>query len=201
MMPDELRERILRWKDPHTDFKREAGHNDQLAKDIACFANGDGGQMIIGVDEQRNIVGVPDTDAFMIRADDVAFNRCSPPITVVPEVVTLDGKHVVVLNIAKGDQRPYSTGDGRYYVRSGVRCRRASREQLLRLFQAANSLFYDGQPLPRLGLGDLDLDAVVRHLADAGQQDLGDDLPQQLSAWGLYDGRHPTIGGVVLFGR
>jgi predicted HTH transcriptional regulator len=66
-----------------------------------------------------------------------------------PEIVTLDGKDVVVLNIDKSDQRPYSTREGRYCIRSGARCRPASREELLRLFQAAHSLFYNEQPLLR----------------------------------------------------
>ncbi|MGH3232932.1 MAG: RNA-binding domain-containing protein [Streptosporangiaceae bacterium] len=201
MTPDELRERILRWEDPHTDFKREVSHNDELAKDLVCFANGDGGQIIIGVDDRRNVVGVADADALMLRADDVAFNRCSPSLIVTPEVVRLDEKAVVILNVPKGDQRPYATSDGRYYVRSGARCRHASRDQMLRMFQATESLFYDEQPLLRLDISDLDLDAVSRHLDDAQELYLSEDLPRLLRAWRLYDGDHPTVGGVVLFGR
>ncbi len=201
MTPDELRQRILRWEDPHTDFKRELASNTDLAKQLVCFANSDGGQLIIGVDEGRKIVGIADPDALMLQVDDVAFERCSPPVTAVPEIVSLDGKDILVLNIAKGDQRPYGTSDGRYYVRSGARCRRASREELLRLFQAAQSLFYDEQPLPRLGLTDLDLDAVSRHLAESGQTDLDSDIPRLLRAWGLYNGMHPTVAGMVVFGR
>lgn len=201
MTPTELRERILRWEDPHTDFKRELGNTSELAKDLVCFANSDGGQIIIGVDGSRNVVGVPDTDDLMLKVDDVAFNRCSPPITVIPEIVHLDGAAVVILNIPKGDQRPYRTGDGRYYVRSGARCRGASREELLRLFQASRSLFYDEQPLPQFTLADLDLDAVNRHLSLTDQQELGDDLPRLLRAWGLYEDGHPTVGGIVVFGR
>lgn len=201
MTPGELRERILRWEGPHTDFKGELGNNAELAKDLVCFANSDGGQIIVGVDNGRNVIGVPDTDELMLKVDDVAFNRCSPPITVVPEIVELDGASVAVLNIPKGDQRPYRTTDGRYYVRSGARCRSASREELLRLFQASRSLFYDEQPLPQLSLGDLNLDAVARHLSSTDQQDLADDIPRLLRAWGLYEDGHPTVGGAVVFGR
>ncbi len=199
--PDELRDRILRWEDPHTDFKETVDSNSELAKDLVCFANSDGGQLVIGVAKDRSVVGVPDTDQLLLRVDDVAFQSCSPSLTVVPEVVTLDGKDVVVLNIAKGDQRHYSTREGRYYIRSGARCRRASREELLRLFQAAHSLFYDEQPLPRLDLTDLDLDAVARYLDDTNQVDLDEDLVRLLRAWRMYDGSHPTVGGLVLFGR
>lgn len=201
MTPDELRDRILRWEDSHTDFKEAVGHNSELVKDLVCFANSDGGHLVIGVTKDRSVLGVSDTDQLLLKVDDVAFQSCSPPVTVVSEIVRLDGKDVVVLNIPKGDQRPYSTNEGHYYIRSGTRCRRASREELLRLFQAARSLFYDEQPLPRLDLADLDLDAVSRYLDDTNQPDLDDDLARLLRAWRMYDGSHPTAGGVVVFGR
>ncbi|MGH3771994.1 MAG: RNA-binding domain-containing protein [Pseudonocardiaceae bacterium] len=201
MTPDELRDRILRWEGSHTDFKETVDSNIELAKDLVCFANSDGGQLVIGVVKDRSVVGVPDVDQLLLNVDDVAFQRCSPPITVMPEEVRLDGKDVVVLNIPKGDQRSYSAGEGRYYIRSGARCCRASREELLRLFQAAQSLFYGEQPLPRLNLADLDLDAVSRYLDDTNQTDLNDDLVRLLRAWRMYDGSHPTVGGLVLFGR
>jgi ATP-dependent DNA helicase RecG len=200
MSPDELRERILRWEDPHTDFKTKIDSKEELAKDLVCFANSDGGQVVVGVAKDRTIAGVEDPDALMLLVDDVAFNRCRPPVTVVPEVVRVDDREVVVLNIAKGDQRPYSTGSGHYYVRAGARCRQASREELLRLFQASQALFYDELALRALDLTDLDMDGVSRHLADL-DLDESDDPTRLLRNWRLYDGQHPTVAGVVLFGR
>jgi ATP-dependent DNA helicase RecG len=201
MTPDELRERILRWEDPHTDFKQGIDSRIGLAKDLVCFANSNGGQLVIGVAEDRTVVGVDDPDALLLQVDDIAFHSCSPPVTVAPNIIGLDGKNVVVLNVARGDQRPYATREGRYYIRSGARCRNASREELLRLFQSAQALFYDEQPLIRLDLTDLDLDAVSRYLSDTDQDDLDDDLTRLLRAWRMYDGSHPTVGGLVLFGR
>lgn len=201
MTPDELRERILHWEDPHTDFKETVSSNAELAKDLVCFANSDGGQIVIGVAGDRRVVGVADTDDLLLRVDDVAFQRCSPPVTAVPEIVDLDEHHVVVLHVAKGDQRPYATGDGRYYVRSGARCRQASREELLRLFQAAQALYYDEQPLTRLDLGDLDLDAVARYLRNTELAEPDQEPVRLLRAWRMYDGAHPTVGGLVMFGR
>lgn len=201
MTPDELRERIARWEDPHTDFKEHATDNSELAKDLVCFANSDGGQLIVGVSKDRTVVGVADTDALMLRIDDVAFNRCAPPVTAVPETVVLDDKRVLVVNVAKGDQRPYATNSGRYFVRSGARCRQASREELLRLFQASTALFYDEQPLRRYDIGELNLDAVDRYLTDTGRDALREDAERVLRAWRLLDDDTPTVAGVVLFGR
>ena len=201
MTPEELRERIFRWEDPHTDFKQAVDSNIELAKDLVCFANSDGGQLIIGVAKDRRVVGVADTDAVLLTVDDVAFHSCSPPVTVVPEIVAVDGRNVVVLNVAKGDQRPYATRQGRYYTRSGSRCRAASREELLRLFQATQALFYDEQPLQRLDLAAIDLDAVTRYVQSTEWVEPDEDVVRLLRAWRMYDGAHPTVGGLVVFGR
>ncbi|MDL5157469.1 RNA-binding domain-containing protein [Actinomycetospora termitidis] len=201
MTPDELRAQIARWEDPHTDFKQAVGATAELAKDFVCFANTDGGQVVVGVAEGGEVVGVPDVDRLLLQVDDVAFQRCSPPVTVVPETVEIDSRRVVVLHVARGDQRPYSTKDGKYYVRSGARCRAASREELLRLFQAAQDLFYDEVPLRQIGLSTLDTESVGRHLVEVGLEDESDDPARILRAWRMSDGDHPTVGGLIVFGR
>lgn len=201
MTPDELRARIARWEDVHTDFKVSLGSTRELAKDLVCFANSDGGQLIIGVADDRTVVGVGDIDQVLLQVDDVAYRGCSPPITAVPETVELNGTQVVVLNVAKGDQRPYATSSGQYFVRSGARCRAASREELLRLFQASTSLFFDEQPLRRLTLADLDFDLVDRYLIDTERDDLRDQPERVLRSWRLVDDATPTVAGAVLFGH
>jgi ATP-dependent DNA helicase RecG len=80
----------------------------------------------------------------MQHVDQVACNNCEPPLTVIQETVkSAASAVVVVINVPKGDQRPYRTSRGVYYVRTTSGRRQASRQELLRLFQAAESLFYD----------------------------------------------------------
>ena len=45
----ELKKRIAKWEDLHTDFKERFDSNRELAKDLVCFANTDGGQIIFGI--------------------------------------------------------------------------------------------------------------------------------------------------------
>lgn len=197
----ELRERIAQWEDLHTDFKERVDSPHELSKDLVCFANTDGGQIIIGVARDRTVVGVADPDAVTRLVDDVAFNNCEPPVTAIQEVLDDAGRRVVVVNIPKGDQRPYRTNQGRYYVRTTSSCRQASREELLRLFQATESLYYDETPLPRLSVAELDLDAFQRFLERTGQAGLGVEPERLLRSWRLIADGHPTIAGLLLFGR
>lgn len=197
----ELKARVGRGENLHTEFKERIDASDELAKAIVCFANTDGGQLIIGVGEDRTITGVADADAVNRTVDNVAYNNCEPPVTVLQEVLDDQGRTVVVVNIPKGEQRPYRTNRGRYYIRTSSGCRDASREELLRLFQATESLYYDETPLPRLSRQDLDLEALDRYLEETGQAELVLDPYRLLRNWGLLSGEHPTIAGVLLFGR
>ncbi|GAH87428.1 unnamed protein product, partial [marine sediment metagenome] len=45
----EIQERILKGENLHTEFKESLSDNETLAKSIVCFANTDGGQLIIGI--------------------------------------------------------------------------------------------------------------------------------------------------------
>jgi ATP-dependent DNA helicase RecG len=197
----ELKDCLARGENLHTDLKRKLGSPAELAKDLVCFANTDGGQIIIGVADDRSILGVEDPDDVHRFVDNVAYNNCEPPLSVIQEVLQIDQKKVVVVNVPKGRSRPYRTNQGKYYIRTTSGCRDASREELLRLFQATDSLFYDETPFLGLGMAELDLGAVEHFLAETGQTDLGLDPVQLLRNWRLVAGDHPTLAGIVLFGR
>jgi ATP-dependent DNA helicase RecG len=172
----ELHERVARWEDLHTEFKEWPVHPDNLAAGLVAFANTDGGQLVLGVTETREIVGVDDPDRVAREVDNVATNNCEPPITVIQETLhSEEGRTVVIVNVPKGDMRPYRTNRGVFYVRTSSGRRQASREELLRLFQAAESLYYEATPLRRLSIGDLDLDAFKYFLEETGQSDLIED--------------------------
>ena len=153
----ELHQRIARWEDLRTEFKEQDVHADDIAAALVAFANTDGGQLIFGVGKNRAIAGVDDPDRLMQRVDQIAYNNCEPPLTVLQETIrTEEGRVVVVVNVPKGDQRPYRTGRGDYFIRTMSGRRRASRQELLRLFQSVESLYYDESVVWRATSDDLD---------------------------------------------
>lgn len=200
----ELMERIRRGEDMHTEFKVTDAHVDDIAAAMVAFANTDGGQLIFGVTDDRQIAGVKDPDRLMQRIDQTAYQNCEPSLTVVQETVHIPEGTVVVVHVPKGDQRPYRTHRGDYFIRTTTGRRRASRQELLRLFQAVESLFYEETLILRAGLKDIDIAAFgqfcTRVLGEAGAE------PEALLVnWHLVrerEGRkHPTIAALLLFGR
>ncbi len=197
----ELIKRIEKKENIHTEFKRTINRED-LAKAITCFANTDGGQIVIGVENNGNIAGVEDTDSLMRKVDDISFNRCEPPVTVIQETVDIDEKTVVIINVPKGDQRPYRTGSGLYYIRSSNRCRQASRQELLRLFQAAESLYFDETEVFRTSVSDLDQDSFERFFRDFLNMKITTEnihtYMKNLKV--ISSGDKPTLSGILFFG-
>jgi ATP-dependent DNA helicase RecG len=62
-------------------------------------------------------------------------------------------------------------------------------------------MYYEQNQLARLSVTDLDLNAVDHYLDITGQGELKEYREHLLENWGLLLNGHPTIAGVVLFGR
>ncbi|MBU1752952.1 putative DNA binding domain-containing protein [bacterium] len=200
----ELRERINKGEGFHLDFKQEMEGNNEFAKSVVSFANTDGGQIIIGITDDGGIQGVANIDSLMLKIDDIAFNRCEPPITMLQETLVIEGKTIVIANVPKGDQRPYRTQDGKYYIRSSNRCRQASREELLRIFQSSESIFYDEIAVGRSQYTDLNTDVFQTFLQNYVDYDShGDeDLSLLLKNFHLLsEDKKPTVTGLLFFGK
>ncbi|MDL1972367.1 MAG: putative DNA binding domain-containing protein [Deltaproteobacteria bacterium] len=199
----ELREKIAKGENIHIEFKEGVRSNEELAKHIVCFANTDGGQIFIGVADDGIIIGVEDIDEIVRRIDDVAFNRCEPPISVIVETIKADEGTVLVVNVPKGRQRPYRTSKGFYYIRSANRCRQASREELLRLFQATESIFYDEIEIHKATLQDIEIESFKAFVKTYMNIELREEM---LKAYMknlkvISKNVKPTLAGLLFFGN
>jgi len=199
----ELQERILKGENLHTEFKESLPDNETLAKSIVCFANTDGGQLIIGISNSGDIVGVGDLDEAIRKIDNVAFNRCEPPISILQETVDMDGEIVLIINIPKGEQRPYRTKSGKFYIRSGNRCRQASWQEVRRLYQTSESIYYDESPISKASPGNLDIDFfrtfLEKYLDISPEESLIENYLENLKV--ITHDKKPTLAGILFFGE
>jgi len=202
MSEAEFKKRLEKGEDLHTEFKSTLPDAASVAKTIVCFANTDGGQLIVGVTDSGEMIGVVDLDQTMRTIDDVAFNRCEPPITIVQETIKIEDKTILIVNVPKGSERPYRTGSGLYYIRSTNKCRQASRQELLRLFQATESLYYDESIVFRASTKDLNLETFEEFLKTfMGYIPAEDERKNYLENLLLLVDEHPTLAGLLFFGK
>jgi len=206
----DLNTRLSKGENLHTEFKAWPVQPEDLATAIVAFANTDGGQLMLGVNDDGQVAGIDEGDLDRVAqlVDNIAYQNCEPPVTVVQETVASERGHVRVVHVPKGDQRPYRTNRGIYYVRTSSGRRQASREELLRLFQSTESLYYDETCPARSRKVDLDDDALALLLEAVRNQgmDVTDILTDRLLRnWNLIrdiDGEsRPTFTGILFLAR
>jgi ATP-dependent DNA helicase RecG len=198
----ELRELINQGEGHHLEFKREEEKNPDFAKTIVAFANADGGKILIGVADDGEIIGVNNSDETMCRLDDIAYQKCNPPITILQELSWIEKKQVIIITVAKGIQRPYMTG-GKFYIRSSNRVREATREEILRLFQRNESIFYDELPVGQASLSDLDMKKAEEFFTNQiNIQVTENELTHLLQNFSIINQENlPTVAGLLFFGK
>ncbi|QUL99313.1 MAG: putative DNA binding domain-containing protein [Candidatus Fermentithermobacillus carboniphilus] len=210
-MPDltEVKMRIARGEDFHTEFKEQQTNPDSMARTIVSFANSDGGWILIGVADDGTVKGVSNVDQVCQWVDNIALNNCEPPIVVRSISVEFeDGKAVVLVEVPRGEMRPYKTRQGVPWVRTSSGTRPASNEELRRMLQSSGYLYYDETLVYRSGLSDLDsgaIDELIKSALDLGIE-IGD-MPQDrlLMNWRLLGeserGKQLTVAGALFLAR
>lgn len=200
----ELRELINKGEGHHLEFKEEQENNDDFAKTFVAFANTDGGKILVGISDDDSIRGINDIDSLMRRLDDIAINRCEPPITILQESLQVDGNNIVIVSVPKGPQRPYDVR-GRTYIRSSNRIRMASREEKQRLFQSSESIYYDEIPVRRSKFSDFDINSFQQFLSDyLSLQTTDNEKEIEYYARNFHlinEDMTPTVSGILFFGK
>jgi ATP-dependent DNA helicase RecG len=107
---------------------------EELAKDCVCFANGSGGQLLIGIEDDASLP--PSGQCIESRLLDRIRKRVGEltvNVTVIPEIQTaVNGGQLIVLTIQRAIGVA-STCDGRFYMRIGDDCKPILGDEVLRL--------------------------------------------------------------------
>ncbi len=148
------------------EFKARLPGKGQIAKTAIAFANGSGGKIVIGVNDQRQVVGLGDVDIFELQDRIAAMiaDSCAPAL--LPDIYTarLQDKLVLVIEVFRGSTPPYylrSEGDEQgVYVRLGASTRRASPEQIQDLRRQRMNRSFDEEPSFEYALIDLNLEPL-----------------------------------------
>ena len=134
-------EEIVHGESKNVEFKETLpDKSEKYMKTIIAFANTQGGQLIVGVnDVSREVTGVDMDSVFKImdRITNAVSDSCTPQI--VPDITfqTIEGKTIVVVYVAPGANRPYymkSRGkEGGTYIRVAGTSRQADADKIKEL--------------------------------------------------------------------
>jgi predicted HTH transcriptional regulator len=194
----------MQAEDKQLEFKRDLSSPLNVLKTLVAFANSAGGRLIIGVDDARQVVGVADPLAEEERICNLIADAIAPRLLPNVELMSVGDATVLVVEVFPSGARPhYLSKQGPeqgVYLRLGSSNRQAGPDWIAETRRAAAGLVFDEQPMPTLGMQDLDLEAMARWFGP--ERTLDTAQLQTLKLLRADQGRLlPTRGAVLLWGR
>lgn len=159
------------YAEPGRIFERPDG----VADDIAAFANGRGGRLVLGVADSPRVVSglaADQIDSIETAMRELALSKITPSAWIESyriEVPNDQGESKLLLVIDVPKSLEVHRSPGGYRRRFGARQRAMSTGELFRLMQSrtqARSIGFDELPVPRSSEADLDLTLAARFAAN-----------------------------------
>ena len=176
-------------------------HKDGVADEIAAFANSFGGVVILGVDDKKNIVGLPldKLDLVELWVQEICNDLIKPQLLCRIRKIAIDGKFIIRVDITKSIYVHRSPGG--YFQRFGSSKREMSPELLARLFQQRSQtrlIRFDEQAVQTASFT-----VLKKQLWEKFRSSLSNDEDQQfllkMKLLTEEDGQiYPTISGILL---
>lgn len=97
----ELIKKIMLGEDATMEFKREMPHRDSMADEIAAFANTEGGTILIGVDDNRQIIGIEleKLDCVEKTVVEICNDWVEPEVDIFTEKLRIDDRNLLRIEI------------------------------------------------------------------------------------------------------
>lgn len=123
MSPDELAQVIAAGESFTVEFKRgqrSAMSDNDIVDAVICIANGDGGLVVIGVEDDGTITGLEarhgaSTQPHLLQA--MILNKTESPLATAVEILDMNGLPVAVIDVPKAPV-PVGSKSGKYVRRS-----------------------------------------------------------------------------------
>lgn len=192
-------------------FKREAPKNDEIVKTVIGFCNRHGGKIVIGVDDDRTIIGISDSvvESLMESLDRSIYEATAHPILPLVYTRTMDDKTVLCIEVSKGMNKPYyrrSEGlENGVYVPIGRHTLRANADLSQELKWQSRGITFDALPVypasSEIHLNEAKIQAFFRKRKGRSETIITSEL---LEAYEIIVKEHgkiyPTTAGILLFG-
>jgi ATP-dependent DNA helicase RecG len=180
-------------------------NKDKMAHEIAAFANGYGGRIILGVeDKSREVIGIADDKVAAAEewVVNISQQHIQPPVKLDTRLLQLPDrqgnlKTVIYVDIPRSIM--VHSSSGRYYQRVGSTKQEMKPEVLARLFQQRSQsrlIRFDETLVPRASLEDIDKSLLQRFIRR--DTPMHDQL-RKLHLTASEDGEHGlSVTGVLL---
>lgn len=193
------------------EFKLEVPKNDQIIKTVIGFCNQKGGKLILGVADDRTIVGIPESivEHLLESLDNAIYEACHPTIIPVISQQRFGDKTIVVISVSSGMSKPYfrkSEGlNHGTYIRIGRSTVKATPEIIEELKWQSHNIDFEKLPVYRAGVDSIDETLVEKFLSERRNHAEAHASDEVMRSYSLIVEEHhkvyPTHAGLLLFGK
>lgn len=186
------------------EFKQDLSSPRGVLKTLVAFANSAGGRLVLGVCDDKRIVGVADPLAEEERICSLISDSIEPRLVPSVELVTVQDKTLLIVEVFPSGLRPHflkAIGpQNGVMIRLGSSNRQAGPDLIAELHRSSQGIVFDELPMPELDKSALDLDAAQELFGQ--RRKLTDKALLTLKILAQEQGRLvPTHGGMLLFGK
>ena len=146
------------------EFKKDITNPVSFLKTLVAFANTAGGRLIVGVDDDHEIVGIESPLLEQEQLASIIYESIEPILVPNIKMFTVDGKTLLIVEVSLSGERPhYIIEEGEangVYVRLGSTNRKANKELTAELIRGVEGVSYDARPMEHLSVDDIDYEAA-----------------------------------------
>ena len=166
--------KILQQEQEGQQFDRKSFRIDAktLAVLVVAFANADGGDVVIGIEDDGRITGINGNDDHLNELLRVPFDFCLPSVPVEVHFVDCidvggNTNRVLVMHVEPSMRVHANQADDAFY-RVGDKSKKLNFEMRMQLFYAKGGRYYEDEPVYGATIDDIDLDYVAQHCRKIG---------------------------------
>jgi len=198
---------ISKGEDSKHQFKENFSNANSLASEMVAFSNSEGGMIVIGISDDKEIIGLSTEDINRLNnlISNTATNNVKNPINVKTEINSIENKNILLLFVEKGIDKPYMDNNSIIWVKNGADKRKVtSREEMRRMFQSSDLISSDKMPIEGTSINDIDKDLISEFYLKENEENISElDIPliNYLQNSNLAKDGKINLAGLLMFGE
>jgi len=202
---DDVQTLLNHGRDEKLEWYDESITTDKIAHTLMAMANGYGGKLIMGIDNQDkpDVIGVKKVQESVDRIINAALSLTPSLIIPLPQATEVSDKSVVIAEIPAGMPHVYSV-EGRYLHRQGTSNTAMTPRDLHRLLIQRGEISFESEITYGATLEDIHWDKVkayARSISSNNDKDHKEFLYRRGCLADNAGSLRPTNAGMLLFGK
>ncbi len=198
-------ENLLQQKENERIELKASAKLDTIAKEITGFINSNGGDLILGVDDNKSVIGIENSEQLAIDIQDYLTNNIVPVAPISVSSILYKHRKLILISVWEGSKKPYSYKQI-IYNRVGSSTIVAKKTEILSLIENRKKADFNWERMPVLGTEFKDLDIyelqrTIELVKERNPQRTFNNEEDFLIQQGLMVNGNITNACIVLFGK